>query len=67
MFIYLVFLMVLQDINKYSSFSMLPRDISQQIFNELVESRCLTGSSLEAFRDCALLVTYFFVFIHGSY
>ena len=46
----------LQDISKYSSFSVLPRDISQQIFNELVESHCLSDSSLEAFRDCALEV-----------
>lgn len=48
----------LQDISKYSSFSMLPRDISQQIFNELVESHCLSDSSLEAFGDCALEVTF---------
>ncbi|KAG0470631.1 hypothetical protein HPP92_017331 [Vanilla planifolia] len=43
-----------EDIAKYSSFSMLPRDISQQIFNELVKSYCLTDVSLDAFRDCAL-------------
>lgn len=42
----------------YRSFSMLPRDISQQIFNELVESHCLMESSLEAFRDCALQVIF---------
>lgn len=35
---------------------MLPRDISQQIFNELVDRQCLTDASLEAFRDCALQV-----------
>lgn len=35
---------------------MLPRDISQLIFNNLVYSRCLTSASLEAFRDCALQV-----------
>ena len=45
-----------QDISKYKSFSMLPRDISQQIFNELVMSHYLTAASLEAFRDCALQV-----------
>ena len=45
-----------QDIDKYSSFSILPRDISQQIFNELIHSRCLTDVSLKAFRDCALQV-----------
>ena len=50
------FITFLQDISKYSSFSMLPRDISQQIFNELAESHCLSDSSLEAFRDCALEV-----------
>ncbi|KAG6771359.1 hypothetical protein POTOM_022710 [Populus tomentosa] len=43
-----------EDISRYKSFSMLPRDISQQIFNELVISHCLTAASLEAFRDCAL-------------
>lgn len=47
---------LLQDIDKYSSFSMLPRDVSQQIFNELVSSHSLTEVSLEAFRDCALEV-----------
>ncbi|KAL5988090.1 hypothetical protein ACLOJK_035853 [Asimina triloba] len=47
-----------EDIDKYSSFSMLPRDISQQIFNELVDSHCLTDNSLEAFRDCALQVMF---------
>lgn len=35
---------------------MLPRDISQQIFNELVYSHRLTDNSIEAFRDCALQV-----------
>ncbi|CAK7338568.1 unnamed protein product [Dovyalis caffra] len=43
-----------EDIDRYNSFSMLPRDTSQQIFNELVISRCLTAASLETFRDCAL-------------
>ncbi|KAF5203866.1 F-box/LRR-repeat protein, partial [Thalictrum thalictroides] len=41
-------------INKYKDFTMLPRDISQQIINELINSNCLTEVSLEAFRDCAL-------------
>ncbi|KVI06054.1 Leucine-rich repeat, cysteine-containing subtype [Cynara cardunculus var. scolymus] len=41
-------------IDQYGSFSMLPRDISQQIFNELVFSQRLIGTYLEAFRDCAL-------------
>lgn len=36
---------------------MLPRDISQQIINELVYSGCLTDVSFEGFRDCALQVT----------
>lgn len=48
----------LKDINKYSTFSMLPRDISQQIFDDLVCSQCLTDSVLEAFRDCALQVSF---------
>ncbi|KAK2982822.1 hypothetical protein RJ640_021312 [Escallonia rubra] len=43
-----------EDINRHSTFSMLPRDISQQIFNELVYSQTLTEASFEAFRDCAL-------------
>jgi len=45
---------VCKDIDKYSSFMMLPRDLSQQIFNKLVESNCLTEASLQTFRDCAL-------------
>jgi len=45
---------VCKDINKYSSFAMLPSDLSQQIFNELVDSNRLTEASLETFRDCAL-------------
>ncbi|RDX79075.1 F-box/LRR-repeat protein 14, partial [Mucuna pruriens] len=43
-----------EDFHKYDSLSILPRDISQQIFNELVDSHCLSEASLEAFRDCAL-------------
>ncbi|KAJ4957922.1 hypothetical protein NE237_025033 [Protea cynaroides] len=45
---------ICEDMDNYSTFSMLPRDISQQIFNELVYSNRLTDVSLEAFRDCAL-------------
>lgn len=37
---------------------MLPRDISQQIINELVYSGCLTDVSFEGFRDCALQVPH---------
>lgn len=48
----------LKDINKYSTFSMLPRDISQQIFDDLVYSQCLSDTLLEAFRDCALQVSF---------
>jgi len=51
---------ILQDIDKYSSFMMLPRDLSQQIFNKLVESNCLTEASLQTFRDCALQVMFLF-------
>ncbi|KAJ0007905.1 hypothetical protein Pint_30206 [Pistacia integerrima] len=47
-----------EDIDRYNTFSMLPRDISQQIFNELVNSQRLTDISLEAFRDCALQDLY---------
>lgn len=56
-FQWLIFdLLTYQDIDRYNTFSMLPRDISQQIFNELVYSQSLTDISLEAFRDCALQV-----------
>jgi hypothetical protein len=48
----------LQDISKYSSFAMLPSDLSQQIFDELVDSKCLTEALLEKFRDCALHVRF---------
>lgn len=37
---------------------MLPRDISQLIFNDVVNSQRLTGVILEAFRDCALQVIH---------
>ena len=46
-----------QDISKHGTFSTLPRDITQQVFNELVFSQCLTETTLEAFRDCALQVS----------
>lgn len=48
----------LKDISNYKSFSMLPRDISQLIFDDLVCSQSLTDSILEAFRDCALEVCF---------
>ncbi|KAH9653458.1 hypothetical protein KPL70_027406 [Citrus sinensis] len=43
-----------RDVDKYKSFSMPSRDITQQIFSELLFSHCLTKASLKAFRDCAL-------------
>lgn len=49
---------ICEDIDKYTDFSMLPRDISQQIFNELVSSQRLTDAYLRAFRDCALQDMY---------
>lgn len=48
---------MLQDIQKYSSFSILPRDMSQLIFAELVYRQVLNDVILEAFRDCALQVS----------
>ncbi|CAI0422486.1 unnamed protein product [Linum tenue] len=45
---------ICEDIDNHGTFYMLPRDISQEIFNELVYSLRLTDVSLEAFRDCAL-------------
>jgi hypothetical protein len=47
-----------EDIDRYTKFSDLPRDISQQIFDELVYSQRLTLKSLEAFRDCAIQDLY---------
>ncbi|KAK4278602.1 hypothetical protein QN277_016430 [Acacia crassicarpa] len=35
-------------------FSSVPRDISQQILQELVYSQRLTGASFKAFQDCSL-------------
>lgn len=58
-FLYLglsLLLLFYQDIDRYNTFYMLPRDISQQIFNELVYSQHLTDVSLKAFRDCAIQV-----------
>lgn len=46
----------MQDMNRYSDFSRLPRDLTQQIFNELVECGCLTEASLGAFHGCDLQV-----------
>lgn len=48
------------DVDKYKSFSMPSRDITQQIFSELLFSHCLTKASLKAFRDCALQVIALF-------
>ncbi|KAM3388045.1 hypothetical protein ACQJBY_010688 [Aegilops geniculata] len=45
---------VREDISRYSDFSMLPRDLSQQIFNELVRCSYINEELLGAFRDCAL-------------
>nr|XP_027070582.1 F-box/LRR-repeat protein 14-like isoform X3 [Coffea arabica] len=43
-----------QEIHKYTSFYMLPRDISQLIFNDLASCHALSDCSIKAFRDCAL-------------
>ncbi|EPS71509.1 hypothetical protein M569_03250, partial [Genlisea aurea] len=45
---------ICKDIDKYDSLSMLPRDMIQLIFDDLVSSLCLTDSRFEAFRDCSL-------------
>ncbi|GAA0179857.1 hypothetical protein LIER_42229 [Lithospermum erythrorhizon] len=50
----LCILKICQEINQYTSLSMLPRDISQQVFDELVYSQGLNDVILETFRDCAL-------------
>ncbi|CAN1133005.1 hypothetical protein LINPERHAP2_LOCUS7392, partial [Linum perenne] len=46
---------ICNNIDKHTTtFYMLPRDITQQIFNHLVNSLRLTDASLQAFSDCAL-------------
>ncbi|CAN4103587.1 unnamed protein product [Withania somnifera] len=50
----LCILKISENLDKYRSFSMLPRDISQLIFNHLVDSCSLSDNCIEAFRDCAL-------------
>lgn len=48
-----------EDFPKCYAFSILPRDISQQTFIELLDSHCLTEASLNAFfRDHALENVY---------
>ena len=51
-------LLLSQDIDQYSSFAMLPKDISHQIFNKLVLSHLLTDVFLQKFHDCALEVFF---------
>ncbi|TKY48051.1 F-box/LRR-repeat protein 14 [Spatholobus suberectus] len=46
------------EIHKHDTFSALPPDLSQRIFNKLVYSCYLTPASLQAFRDCALQDIY---------
>ena len=48
-----------QEIHNYSTFSSIPRDISQQILNELVYSQRLTDASFKAFQCCSLQVNHF--------
>lgn len=43
-----------KDIDKYNSSSVLPRDVAQHIFNDLVSSQLLTNYRVEGFQDCAL-------------
>ncbi|KAL5152661.1 F-box/LRR-repeat protein 14 [Glycine soja] len=43
-----------EDIHKYNTFSALPPDLSQRIFNNMVYSSYLTPASLQPFRDSAL-------------
>ncbi|KAG9150924.1 hypothetical protein Leryth_003046 [Lithospermum erythrorhizon] len=50
----LCILKICEDINQYTTLSMLPRDVSQQVFDELVYSQRLNDIILETFRDCAL-------------
>ncbi|KAJ8568658.1 hypothetical protein K7X08_028191 [Anisodus acutangulus] len=45
---------ICEDIDKYQSSSILPRDISQLIFSHLVDSCSLSDNCIEEFRDCAL-------------
>lgn len=45
---------ITEEMHNYNTFSSLPRDLTQQIFNTLVYTCCLTPVSFQAFRDCSL-------------
>jgi hypothetical protein len=45
---------ICESIGRYDSFNVLPRDLSQHIFNELVRTQVLTRTLLQSFQDCNL-------------
>jgi hypothetical protein len=47
-----------QNIGRYRNLSAMPRDLTQQILNELVRHQLLAPPILHAFLDCALQVNY---------
>jgi hypothetical protein len=47
-----------QNIRTYPTLAAMPRDLTQQILNELVRRQLLTLSVLHAFLDCSLQVNY---------
>lgn len=49
---------ILQNIGRYRTLSAMPRDLAQQILNELVRHQLLAPPILHAFLDCALQVNY---------
>lgn len=49
---------LLQNIRTYPTLAAIPRDLTQQILNELVRRQLLTLSVLHAFLDCSLQVNY---------
>lgn len=49
---------ICESIGRYDSFNVLPRDLSQQIFNELVRTQVLTRTLLQSFQDCNLQDTF---------
>jgi len=53
-----VHLYPLQNIREYESFDGVPRDLIQQVLNELVRKQLLSPENLELFCDCSLQVRF---------
>jgi hypothetical protein len=54
---------IVQNIRQYKSFAGVPRDLVQQVLDELVRKQLLSPATLELFSDCSLQVWRFL--IHG--